>query len=93
MAIVGAVHDGHAAAAEFVVDLVGGGEQVLEFTPASKDERKDDPDGKCSHFVATASWMKADDALTVIVVVEIDNKKERIEWKGFSPKQFAHVDE
>src|SRR5207302_1437870 len=40
-----------------------GGEQVLEFTPAPKDERKDDPDGTCSHFVATASWMKPEDRL------------------------------
>ena len=71
----------------------GGGEQVLEFSPAPKDKRKDDPDSKCSHFVATAAWMKADDSLSVIAVIEIDNKKERIEWKGFNPKKFAHVDE
>jgi hypothetical protein len=70
-----------------------GGEQLLEFTPAPKDERKDDPDGRCSHFVATASWMKADQAITVVAVVEIDNKKELIEWKSFTPKKYAHVDE
>jgi len=70
-----------------------GGEQILEFKPADKEERKTDPVGKCSHFVATASWMKPDDTLTVTAVVEIDGKRERIEWKGFSPKKYAHVEE
>ncbi|HJZ59632.1 MAG TPA: hypothetical protein VKE74_32100 [Gemmataceae bacterium] len=70
-----------------------GGEQVLEFKPAPKDERKTDPDGKCSHFVATAAWMKPDDKLTITATVEIDGKKERIEWKDFNPKKYAHVEE
>lgn len=71
----------------------GGGEQVLEFKPAPKDERKNDPDGMCSHFVATAAWMKPDDTLTVTATVEIDGKKERIVWKGFTPSKYAHVEE
>src|SRR4051812_31060073 len=31
-----------------------GKEHQLEFEPAPMDERKGDPDGKCSHFVAKA---------------------------------------
>lgn len=62
----------------------------LDFEPAPPDERKGDPEGKCSHFVAKAGWMKADDSLTVTTTVAIDGKSQPITWKGFNPKKYAH---
>ncbi len=73
--------------------LADGGEQVLEFHEAEKEERKDDPDGQCSHFVATAAWMNPGDTFTVTATVEINGKKERMEWKAFNPKKYAHFEE
>jgi hypothetical protein len=70
-----------------------GGEQVLEFKPAPKDDRPGDPAGKCSRFVASAGWMKPDDTLTITATVEIDGKKERIVWSEFHPKKYGHVEE
>jgi hypothetical protein len=70
-----------------------GKEHVLEFEPAPKNERKDDPDAKCSHFSAKAGWMKHADVLTVTATVDIHGKPTPIEWKGFNPKKYAHHDE
>lgn len=70
-----------------------GQEHELAFEPSEPDERKDDPPGKCSHFVAKAGWMKAEDVLTVAATVEIDGKPRRIEWTGFNPKRYAHHEE
>ncbi|MBY0459826.1 MAG: hypothetical protein K2V38_21115, partial [Gemmataceae bacterium] len=67
-----------------------GKEHTLSFEPADMNERKDDPPGKCSHFVAKAGWMKPDDNLTVTTTVEIHGKPTKIEWKDFSPKKYAH---
>jgi len=67
-----------------------GKEYVLEFEPAPLDERKGDPDGKCSHFVAKAGWMKPEDQLTIIAIVDIDGKLVTLEWNDFNPKKFAH---
>jgi hypothetical protein len=67
-----------------------GTEHVLEFEPAPKEERKDDPDGLCSHFVAKAGWMKPTDLLTVTVTVSIHDKPTRIEWPEFNPAKYAH---
>lgn len=67
-----------------------GKEHELAFEPAEPDERKDDPPGKCSHFVAKAGWMKPADVLTVRATVDIDGKPRRIEWKDFNPKKYAH---
>lgn len=67
-----------------------GKEHVLEFEPAPMDERKDDPAGTCSHFVAKAGWMRPDDTLTVTATVTIDGKPTPAEWKQFSPKKYAH---
>jgi hypothetical protein len=63
---------------------------TLEFEPAPKDERKDDPDGKCSHFVAKAGWMKPEYMLTITTTVTINNKPAPIQWKDFNPKKYAH---
>ena len=65
----------------------------LVFEPAPKDERKDDPDGKCSHFSAKAAWMKANDVLTVSGTIPIEGKLHAIEWKDFNPKKYAHFEE
>lgn len=67
-----------------------GTKHALEFEPASKDERQGDPEGKCSHFVAKAPWMKPDDVLTVSATVAIDGKPTAVEWKDFNPKKYAH---
>lgn len=62
----------------------------LVFEPAPKAERKDDPDGKCSHFVAKAPWMTPDDVLTVTATVEVKGRDRAATWKGFNPKKYAH---
>ena len=66
---------------------------TLEFEPAPKDERKDDPDGKCSHFTAKAPWIKHEDMLTVTLITSLDGEEKRVLWLDFNPKKFAHVDE
>ncbi len=63
---------------------------ALTFEPAPKAERPGDPDGKCSHFVAKAPWMKAGDKLTVTAPVVINGKPITIEWPDFNPKKYAH---
>jgi hypothetical protein len=62
----------------------------LEFKPADKDERKGDPEGKCSRFVAEAKWMKPDDKLTVVVSIEYDGKLKKTTYADFVPKDAAH---
>jgi len=64
----------------------------LEFEPAPKEERKDDPEGKCSRFTAKAPWIKHEDKLTVTVSAMIDGKESRGVFVDFNPKSFAHVD-
>lgn len=65
----------------------------LEFEPAPKDERKDDPEGKCSRFTARATWMKREDMLTVTLKAPLDGKERKVVWVDFNPKKFAHADE
>ena len=62
----------------------------LEFKPADKDERKGDPEGKCSRFAAPAKWMKPDDKLTVVLSVEYDGKLKRETFTDFFPKDAVH---
>ena len=78
------------ASIKAVAKTADGTQHNLTFEPAPKDERKDDPDGKCSHFVAKASWMKAEDVLTVTAATTINGKPNTIEWKNFNPKKYAH---
>jgi hypothetical protein len=73
-----------------VARTADGQEHALTFEPAPKDERKDDPDGKCSRFVAKVPWMAPDDALTVTATVPISAKPVLIVWKDFHPKKYAH---
>jgi len=65
----------------------------LVFEPAEMEERKDDPPGKCSHFVAKAPWMKPGDTITVTADIPIDGQTHSVEWKDFNPKKYAHFDE
>jgi hypothetical protein len=65
-------------------------EETLEFTPGNKDERKGDPEGKCSRFSAEAKWMKPDDKLTVVVSIEYDGKLKKATYTDFVPKDAAH---
>jgi len=62
----------------------------LEFVPAPKEERKDDPEGQCSHFSADAKWMKPDDELVVTLNVPVDGKPKPVVWPGFVPKKWGH---
>jgi hypothetical protein len=62
----------------------------LTFKPAEKDERKGDPDGKCSRFTADAEWMKPDDVLTVALTVEYGGQTKKATYDGFVPKDSAH---
>lgn len=62
----------------------------LEFKPADKDERKGDPDDKCSRFAAAAPWMKPDDKLAVVLTVVIDNQVKKCTFDGFIPKEKGH---
>ena len=69
----------------------GADEFPLTFTPAPADERpKGEAAGTCSHFVAKAAFLKADDTLTVVVEVEIDGRKRKCTWKNFEVKKFIH---
>jgi hypothetical protein len=70
-----------------------GKEHPLSFEPAEAGERKDDPAGQCSHFVAKAPWMNPDDTLTVTATVDIDGKPTQIEWSNFNPRKYAHHEE
>jgi len=65
----------------------------LKFEPTPISERKDDPPGLCSRFVAPAWWMKADDKLKVVAKLTIDGKKVTVQWKEFHPKKYAHHDD
>jgi len=66
---------------------------TLEFEPAEKDERKGDPDGKCSRFTAKAPWMKHEQMLTVVLTAPLDGQEKKAIWTDFNPKKYAHVDE
>jgi hypothetical protein len=68
-------------------------EKNLEFKPAEKDERKDDPDGKCSRFSAETKWMKPDDELTIVLSIEYDGKLKKATYPTFVPKDSAHKHE
>ena len=67
-----------------------GTEYELIFEPAEPDERKDDPPGKCSHFVAKAPWMKPEEVLTVTAVIEVEGRRQTVVWPDFLPQKYAH---
>jgi hypothetical protein len=62
----------------------------VTFEPAEKDERKSDPDGKCSRYSAEVKWMNPDDTLTVVLTVELDGKIKRVTFDNFVPKDRQH---
>jgi hypothetical protein len=70
----------------------GDGEShVLTFEPAPAEERpKGEAEGACSHFVAKAAWMKADDKLRVVARFNLDGKELKATWNEFEPKRYAH---
>jgi hypothetical protein len=66
----------------------------LVFEPAEKEERKDDPEGRCSRYTAKAPWMKPDDILTVRLPIDLNGQEKIIPWVDFNPRKFAHhIDE
>ncbi|HET6572360.1 MAG TPA: hypothetical protein VFG68_02070 [Fimbriiglobus sp.] len=62
----------------------------LMFEPAPMDEREGDPPGACSHFVAKAPWLTADDVLTVSAQVELDGTPRKPTWRTFEVKKYTH---
>ena len=62
----------------------------LTFEPAPAEERKGDPPGASSRFVAKAPWMTAKDVLTVYGQVEIEGKLRRPTWRTFIVEKYAH---
>jgi hypothetical protein len=72
------------------VTLADGSEKNLQFEPAPKSERKDDAEGKCSHYVAKAPWLKAEDVLTLTLSIDIGGEVKKVIWEGFNPKKYAH---
>lgn len=68
-----------------------GQEFALVFEPAPADERpRGEAPGTCSHFVAKAPGLVADDVLTVTAEVTVDGRERKVRWKGFVPRKFAH---
>ena len=68
-----------------------GESQTLTFEPAPADERPvGEKAGSCSHFVAKAPWMKAEDDLLVVAKFTLDGKEVVGRWKNFNPKKYAH---
>jgi hypothetical protein len=62
----------------------------LTFEPAPAEERKGDPPGAYSRFVAKAPWMTAEDVLTVSGQIELDGKMRRPTWRTFEVKKYTH---
>ncbi|HUR54667.1 MAG TPA: hypothetical protein VMZ71_11080 [Gemmataceae bacterium] len=75
------------------VERAGDKTYDITFEPGPKEERKGDPDGKCSRFEAKAPWMKPDDKLTVTAKIEIAGKVREVTWEDFNPKKYNHADE
>jgi len=71
--------------------VVKGEMKTLEFECAPLDERpKDEPAGTCSHFVARAGWMTAEDMLKVEAALPLRTGETPYVWRGFNPKKYAH---
>jgi hypothetical protein len=69
---------------------VSGEEQPkeLEFEPAPQEERPTgEKPGACSHFVAKAPWMRADNTLNVVVFLTLEGERYRVTWEQFNPKK------
>lgn len=70
---------------------VGGVERALVFACAPAEERPTgEADGTCSHFVARAGWMNADDALRVEAALPLRRGDVGYVWRAFSPRKYAH---
>lgn len=67
-----------------------GREYELTFEPAEMEERKSDPPGHCSHFVAKAPWLKPDEPLAVTATLPWADKPRQVKWEQFVPAKFAH---
>lgn len=68
-----------------------GDAQTLIFEPAPAEERPPgEAAGTCSHFVASAPWMKPDMELLVVAKFTVAGEEITARWKGFSPAKYAH---
>jgi hypothetical protein len=62
--------------------------ETVELKPSPKDERKTDPEGRCSRFEGDVDWITPDDKLTVTLAIEGVEKKAV--WVDFDVKKFSH---
>ena len=72
--------------------VIGGGERrSLTFACAPANERPfAEPDGMCSHYVATAPWMRSGDVLRVDASLPVGDSRVAMVWRDFEPKKYAH---
>lgn len=70
---------------------VRGEERALDFACAPADERPaGEPTGTCSHFVARAGWMAADDRLEVATRLPLLSGDIAYTWRSFDARRYAH---
>jgi hypothetical protein len=64
-------------------------ELVFEPAPASERPAGEKP-GTCSHFVARALWLKADEEIQVTATLKLGAGEATATWKRFLPSKYAH---
>ncbi len=70
---------------------VRGEEKLLDFDCAPADERPSgEAAGTCSHFVARATWMKAEDRLEVATALPLLSGDISYTWRSFDARRYAH---
>jgi hypothetical protein len=68
-----------------------GAVQVLDFECAPSAERPAaEPSGRCSHFVARATWMTPGDRLEVATTLPLLSGEIVYTWRRFDPRRYAH---
>ncbi|MBX3193063.1 MAG: hypothetical protein KF819_39125 [Labilithrix sp.] len=87
----GAPHALDVTTLEAVARSASGEVQTMELSCAPRDERPAaEPEGKCSHFVATAGWMKPGERLRVEASLPFGDRRVAMVWRDFEPKKYAH---
>jgi hypothetical protein len=71
-----------------------GGERAVTFECAPAAERPaGEPDGMCSHFVAKAPWLVADETVKIAGRIALAGVTADMRWQGFKPAKYAHHDD
>jgi hypothetical protein len=66
-------------------------DRSLVFSCAPLEERPaNEPAGTCSHFVARAEWMRAEDRLEVATSLPLLSGDVAYTWRSFDPRRYAH---